>query len=141
MQECTRAILLQEVARGAQLAAAADVKAGEMLDFGELARPLDFLGPGGYNNYLLVMAAASSVEDIKAWAGFINTRIKHLVNALHHSLRQIATARPWPQEIRVPMCAPVSASHLAPSSLRRRHRRRPGQQQAPCFTRSGAWRV
>jgi poly(A) polymerase Pap1 len=105
VQDCTRSIMLQEIARGAALVDGASLKAGKHLSLEQLTHPLNFFGAGAFYNYLQVVAAASSVEDSSAWSGFVNTRIKHLVNALHHSRGQAITARPWPTEIRIPMCA------------------------------------
>ena len=53
-----------------------------------------------------VIVAASSTEDFESWAGFMNTRVKHLTARLHNMSGQLL-ARPWPKDFKIPMCAPA----------------------------------
>lgn len=113
MQDCTKGILISEFQRGRDLVTQCPLKEGsegaavKLLDFEELAHPVNFLGPGSYANYLQVIAAASSNEDFAKWSGYLNARVKHFVSRLHNT-QGMLRARPWPKEFPVPMCA----SHL-----------------------------
>jgi poly(A) polymerase Pap1 len=81
-----------------------------LLDFAELAQPVNFLGPGSYGNYLQVIGAASSNEDFTKWSGYLNARVKHFVSRLHNA-QGMLRARPWPKEFPIPMC---TSSHDCP---------------------------
>jgi hypothetical protein len=103
LQECTKSIMVSEIERGKQICLESRATMGQTLDFARLTEPLDFFGPSGCANYLQVMVAASSVEDFIKWSGYMNSRVKHLNSRLHNLQGQLI-ARPWPKEIKVPMC-------------------------------------
>jgi poly(A) polymerase Pap1 len=108
LQDCTKGILISELQRGRDIVAKFPLRessgaAVKLLDFTELAQPVNFLGPGSYANYLQVVAAASSNEDFAKWSGYLNARVKHFVSRLHNA-QGMLRARPWPKEFPVPMC-------------------------------------
>ena len=114
LQDCTKGILISEFQRGRDIVSrfplkeGADGAAGKLLDFAELAHPVNFLGPGAYGNYLQVIAAASSNEDFAKWSGYLNARVKHFVSRLHNT-QGMLRARPWPKEFPLPMCGSLLA--------------------------------
>jgi poly(A) polymerase Pap1 len=95
--------MVSEIERGKQICLESRPVLGQTLDFVKLAEPLDFFGPKSFGNYLQVLVAASGVEDFIKWSGYMNSRVKHLTARLHNLQGQLV-ARPWPKDIKVPMC-------------------------------------